>query len=64
MRPTVLCGLRASSMKKSLAGQAVQLGSHIPSTHMHVSKALDVRAIMGLQDMRGGSVINACKMCG
>jgi hypothetical protein len=34
------------------------------NAHTHVSKALDVRAIMGLQDERAGIAFNACKTCG
>jgi hypothetical protein len=33
------------------------------SMHAHVYKALDVRAIMGLQDVQTGSIVNACKAC-
>jgi hypothetical protein len=43
--------------KKKLAGLFMQLGSH-------VSKAPDVIAIMGLQDVWAGGVINTCKTCG
>jgi hypothetical protein len=41
----------------------VQLGSYVPNARTHVSKAPDVRAIMGLQDVRVGNTVNACKMC-
>jgi hypothetical protein len=49
--PVVSCGPRALNIKKSLAGLPVQLDSYISNAHVHVSKAPDVRAIMGLQDM-------------
>jgi hypothetical protein len=59
-RPTVLCGSRASNIKKSLAGLPVQQSAHVSNACMHISKAPDVRIIMDLQDVWG----NACKMCG
>jgi hypothetical protein len=37
------------------------LGKHVPNAHVHVSKVSDVRAIMGLQDVRAGSAFNARK---
>jgi hypothetical protein len=52
--PVVSYGLRASNIKKSLAGLPVQLGSHVPIAHTHVSKAPNVRASMGLQGVRAG----------
>jgi hypothetical protein len=64
MRPTVPCRMRASSIKKSLADLAVQLGPHVPNACAHISKAPDVRAIMGLQDVWVGSTVNTCKACG
>jgi hypothetical protein len=42
----------------------VQLDTHVPNERAHVSKVLDARAIMGLQDVRAGSAVNACKACG
>jgi hypothetical protein len=42
----------------------MQQSSHVPNARMYVFKAPDVRAIMCLQDMRAGCVINACKTCG
>jgi hypothetical protein len=30
---------------------------------MHVSKASDVRVIIGLQDVESASIVNACKTC-
>jgi hypothetical protein len=63
-RPVVPYGLRASSMKKSLAGLPVQKSSRVPNTRVHISKASDIKAIMGLQDMGGGTADNACKMHG
>jgi hypothetical protein len=50
-------------MKKSLAGLTVQEVSYVPNKYAHVSKALDIRDIMGLQDMQAGSTINTCKTC-
>jgi hypothetical protein len=64
MRPAVPCGPRASNIKKSLAGLPVRLDPCVPNVHAHISKTLDVRAIMGLQDVRAGSAVNACKICG
>jgi hypothetical protein len=63
-RPAVPCASRASSMKKSLAGLSVQQGTPVSNARAHVSKAPDVRAIMGLQDVRVDTADNACKMCG
>jgi hypothetical protein len=60
---TAPCGPPASSIKKSLAGLPVQLGTHIPNARVHISNAHDVRAIMGLQDVRAGNALNACKAC-
>jgi hypothetical protein len=60
----VPCGPRASNIKKNLAGLPVRLSTCVPNARTHVSKALDVRAIIGLQDVRTGSVVNACKTCG
>jgi hypothetical protein len=54
------CGLRVSSIKKILL---VQLGTHVPNVHAHVSKAPDIRAIMGLQDMWAGSIANTYMAC-
>jgi hypothetical protein len=42
----------------------MQLGTHVPNAGAHISKAPDIRAIMGLQDVQAGSVVNACKACG
>jgi hypothetical protein len=42
----------------------MQLGTHVPNAHAYVSKAHHVSAIMRLQDMQAGSVINTCKTCG
>jgi hypothetical protein len=52
--PVVSCGPRALNIKKSLAGLPVQLDLYVSSAHVHVSKAPDVRAIMGMQDMWTG----------
>jgi hypothetical protein len=42
----------------------MQLGTQVPNAHAHVSKAPHIRAIMHLQDMQAGSVVNSCKACG
>jgi hypothetical protein len=42
----------------------VQLGTHVPNARPHISKAPHVRAIMLLQDVQAGSVVNTCKACG
>jgi hypothetical protein len=34
---------------------------HVPNTRMHVFKVLDIRAIMGLQDVQTESVVKAYK---
>jgi hypothetical protein len=39
-------------------------GSPVPNTRAHVLKTLDVIAIMGLQDVRAGTIASACKTCG
>jgi hypothetical protein len=44
----VFCRLRASNIKKSLADLLVQLGSYVPNGRTHVSKAPDIRAIIGI----------------
>jgi hypothetical protein len=62
--PTVPYGLGASNIKESLAGLPVRLDPHVPNARAHVSKAPDVRAIMGLQDVQLGSIVNVCKTCG
>jgi hypothetical protein len=59
----VLCGPWASSIQKSLAGLPVQLGQHVPNARAHISKALDIKAIMGLQNVRACSAVNAYKTC-
>jgi hypothetical protein len=41
----------------------MQLGMLVPNACAHVAKVPDVRAIMGLQDMRTGSIVNAYKKC-
>jgi hypothetical protein len=56
-------GSRASNIHKSLAGLPMQLGTHVPNAHAHVSKAPDIRAIMGLHDVRVGSTVNTYKAC-
>jgi hypothetical protein len=62
--PAGAYGTRASSIKKNLAGLPVQLGTHVPNARTHVSNAPHVRAIMPMQDMQTGSVVNTCKACG
>jgi hypothetical protein len=57
------CGPWASSIKKSLAVIPMQLGTYVPNARAQVFKALDIRVIMGLQDVRAGSAVNACKTC-
>jgi hypothetical protein len=63
MCPATPCEPGGSNIKKRLAGLPVQLGTHVPNVHMHVFKASDIRAIMGLQDVQSGNVVNACKAC-
>jgi hypothetical protein len=55
---------RASSIKKNLANLPMQLGTHILNTRAHVSKAPHIRAIMRLQYVQSGNVINTYKACG
>jgi hypothetical protein len=64
MRHVVLCGPRASCMKKSLAGLLMWRGLPVPNARAHISKVPDVRAIIGQQDVWAGSTVHACKMCG
>jgi hypothetical protein len=61
--PTVPYGPHASSIKKSLVGLPMQLGTHVPNVRAHVSKVLDIRVIMGLQDVWAVSAVNAYKAC-
>jgi hypothetical protein len=61
--PMVLCGPRASSIKKNLAGLPVQQGSPAPNVRVHVLKVPDIKAIMSMQDMWAGTTVNACKTC-
>jgi hypothetical protein len=44
----VSCGPWDISIKKSLAGIPVQLGSHVPNAHAYISKTPDIRTIMGM----------------
>jgi hypothetical protein len=53
-----------ASIKKNLSGLLMQLGPHVSKACVHVSKMPNVRAIMGMQDVRKGSAFNACKTCG
>jgi hypothetical protein len=64
VHPVVPCGPHASSIKKSLVGMPVQLGSCVFKAHAHVFNTSDTRAIMGLQDMRAGGTFNAHMTCG
>jgi hypothetical protein len=41
----------------------VQLGTHVPNVRAYAFKVPDIRAIIGLQDVRAGSVVNSCKAC-
>jgi hypothetical protein len=63
-RYAVPCAPHTSSIKKNLADLPVQLGTCVSKAHMHIFKAPDARAIMGLQDVRIGGALNVCKMCG
>jgi hypothetical protein len=58
--PAALYGPRASDIKKSLAGLAIQLGSCVFNACSCVSRASDTRAIMICKTC--GQM--ACKMCG
>jgi hypothetical protein len=55
-------GSRGSSIKESLAGLPVQLGTHVSNARAHVSKAPHVGAIMRLQDVQADSIVNTCKV--
>jgi hypothetical protein len=57
-------GHELQSIKKSLAGLPVQLGTHVSNARAHVSKAPHIRAITRLQDAQAGSVVNTCKAYG
>jgi hypothetical protein len=57
------CGSWASSIKKSLAGLPVQLGTHVFNAHVHIFKASDIMVIMDLQDVYASNTVNACKAC-
>jgi hypothetical protein len=61
--PAVPCRPCALNIKKSLAGLFVRLGPRVPNSRTHVCKASDVMTIMGLQDVRADSAVNACKTC-
>jgi hypothetical protein len=60
----VPCGPQISNIKKSLTGLPVRLDTRVPNACAYVSKMPDVRTIMSLRDVRAGSAVNACKMCG
>jgi hypothetical protein len=59
------CGTVAYKLNlpPSLVGLPMRLDPRVPNACVHVSNALDVRAIMGLQDVRVGSAVNACNTC-
>jgi hypothetical protein len=57
-------GRGPQACRKGLAYLLVQLRSHVSKACTHVSKASDVRAIMGLQYVRAGIAFNACMSCG
>jgi hypothetical protein len=59
----VSCGPQDSNIKKSLAGLSVQLGSPVLNAHAHVCKTLEVRVIMGLQDVRADGYNTAIVQC-
>jgi hypothetical protein len=61
--PTIFCGPRVINIKKSLAGMPVQQGPPIFNARAHIYKVPGVRAIMGLQDVRAGTTVNACMTC-
>jgi hypothetical protein len=61
--PKAPCGPRILSIKESLADLPVQLGIHVSNARAHISKAPHIRAIMHLQYMRAGSVVNTYKAC-
>jgi hypothetical protein len=63
-RLVVPCGSRATNIKKNLASMPTQLGSHVSKSRTHVSKAHDVRSIIGLQDVRTVYAFNACMVRG
>jgi hypothetical protein len=62
-RLAVHYGSWASNIKKSLTGLPMQQGSQILNARSHISKAPNVKAIMGLQDMWVCHAFNACKIC-
>jgi hypothetical protein len=51
-------------MKKSQASLPVQQDLPVPNACAHISKASDVRAIKGLQDVRASTAASAYKTCG
>jgi hypothetical protein len=61
--PRLLVG-HVPKVKKYLASLPMQLGLRVSMAHTHVPKAPDARAIMGLQNMCAGGIINDCKTCG
>jgi hypothetical protein len=50
--PTTIRGPHALRIKKGLANLPMQLGSYVSKACAHVSNTPDIRAIMGLQDVR------------
>jgi hypothetical protein len=63
LAPVVSCGSRVLSIKKNQVGLSVQLDVHVSNTRTPVPKALGVRAIISLQDVRTDNTISACKTC-
>jgi hypothetical protein len=51
-------------MKKNQASLPVQQDLPVPNACAHISKASDVRAIKGLQDVRASTAASAYKTCG
>jgi hypothetical protein len=64
MCPTGPYEPRVLSIKKILACLPVQLGTHVPNVRAHIFKTPYVRAIMCLQDVHAGSVVNTYKTYG
>jgi hypothetical protein len=64
MCPVSPYGQRALNIKKSLAGLPVKLDTHVFHARARVSKAPHDRAIIRLEDVQAGSVINTYKACG
>jgi hypothetical protein len=61
MRPAIPCGPWDSSIKEPSYHGPMWLGLRVYKACTHVSKVPDVRASIGLQDVRAGNAFNACK---